>query len=164
MTPARAALTALLQGVPDIGVVHAYERYASDVATLKQLYYSAPHQQIRGWFVRRVRVRETGILQPEFLEVTEWQLRGFIGLDDAGQTELVADALIEAVRDRVRANPTLNGTVSQIGLLRTGTDRGLQLEDFGPVLFGGVLCHGIRFGLTTTTQRRQTGSSSSSES
>lgn len=164
MTPARAALVAILQSVPDIGVVHAYERYAADLATLKALYYSAPHQQIRGWFVRRVSVKEIGILQPEFLEVVQWQIRGFVGLDDSGQSEIVADDLVEGVRDAIRGNPTLGGTVTQIGLLRTSTDRGLQLEDFGPVMFGGALCHGIRFALTTTTQRRQVGSSSGSES
>lgn len=156
MTPERAALFAILQAVPDIGVVHAYERMASDLAKLKQLYYSNTHAQIRGWFIRRVQVRETGIMQPLYLEVVEWQIRGFMAIDDSAQTELVFDGLIESVRDQLRANDKLNGTVLKLGLLGAKTDRGLQLEDFGPYMFGGVLCHGARLSLVTTKERIQT--------
>lgn len=163
MTPERAALFAILQAVPNIGVVHAYERMAADLSKLKQLYFSAAHQQIRGWFIRRVRVRETGILIPTYLEVVEWQIRGFMALDDSAQSELVMDTLIEAVRDRLRDNDKLNGTVLKLGLLGAKTDRGLQLEDFGPYMFGGVLCHGAKLSLITTKERRQTGTTAGSE-
>ncbi|MEQ1512975.1 MAG: hypothetical protein ABL934_09875 [Lysobacteraceae bacterium] len=159
MTPERAAIVATLQAVPNIGVVHAYERTAADLAKMKQLYYSAAHNQIRGWFIRRVRVREIGLLQPVYLEVTEWQIRGFMSIDDSAGSELVMDSLIEAVRDGLRANNTLTGTVRKLGLLQSGAERGLQLEDFGPYMFGGVLCHGARLALTTTKELTQTGSS-----
>lgn len=151
----RAAICDLMRSVPDIGVVHDYERYAADLSRLKALYFSPAHQDLRGWFVRRARVRETGILQPRFLEVTNWQIRGFMSLDDDAQSELAMDDLVEALRDAFRANPTLNGTVTKIGLLPPTSERGLQLEDSGPVLFGGVLCHGVKFALTTTTERSQ---------
>lgn len=154
MTPERAALYAILQTVPGIGVVHAYERMAADLSKLKQLYFSPAHQQIRGWFIRRVSVRETGILIPAYLEVVEWQIRGFMALDDSASTELVMDDLIEVVRDTLRGNQTLNATVLKLGLLGAKTDRGLQLQDFGPYLFGGVLCHGAKLSLVTTKERR----------
>lgn len=155
MTAERSALVTSMRAVPNIGVVHAYERTGADLATLKQHYYSATHQQIRGWFVRRVRIRETGILQPLYLEVVEWQIRGFMAVDDAGESELVFDDLLEGLRDRLRDDSTLGGTVMKLGLLDAKSDRGLQLEDFGPYMFGGVLCHGAKFSLVTAKERRQ---------
>lgn len=163
MTPERAALLATLQAVPDIGVVHAYERATSDLSKMKQVYFSGAHNQIRGWFIRRVRVREVGLLQPTYLEIVDWQIRGFMAIDDANQSELVMDSLIDVVRDRIRQNNTLNGTVLKLGLLQSGADRGLQLEDFGPYMFGGVLCHGARLGLTTTKELLQIGSTSNTQ-
>lgn len=160
MTPERAALFATLQAVPNIGVVHAYERVSNDLAKLKQLYYSEAHSQIRGWFIRRVRVREIGLMLPRYLEVTDWQIRGFMAIDDSAETELTMDTLIEAVRYQVRTNSTLSATVLKLGLLQKDAERGLQLEDFGPYMFGGVLCHGVRFALTTTKERIQTGTTS----
>ena len=151
----RQTICDVLQSVPNIGIVHDRERFATNLADLKLLYFSAPHNQVRGWFVRRVRVRETGILQPVYLEVVNWRIQGVMGFDDAGASELVLEQLVEAARDAFRANPSLNGTVTKIGLLPASSDRGLQQEDFGPVMFGGVLCHGVRLSLTTTTERRQ---------
>ena len=156
MTPERAALLATLQAVPNIGVVHAYERVSNDLAKLKQLYFSEAHSQIRGWFIRRVRVREIGLMQPRYLEVVEWRINGFMAIDDSAETELTMDTLIEALRDQFRTNNTLSGTVLKQGLLQKDAERGLQLEDFGPYMFGGVLCHGARFALTTTKERVQT--------
>lgn len=152
-TATREAIRDLMLTVPEIGVVHAYERYASDMAKLKSLY--GWQDQLRGWFIRRASVKEVGIALPRHLEVTRWQIRGVLALGDAGATELVMDELIEGVRDVIRANPTLNGTVTKTGLLQANAERGLQLEDFGPVLFAGVLCHGARLSLTTTTERSQ---------
>jgi hypothetical protein len=156
VTPARQAIVDILEAVPEIGVVHAYERYASDHARLKTLYFSAPHAAIRGWFVRRTAVRETGIHGPRYTQIESWQLRGFLALDDDGQSELVAEDLIEAIRDRFRAEPTLDGNVVKLGLYGDTRDRGLQLVDFSPAMFCGVLCHSIRFDLTTSTERTLT--------
>lgn len=154
MTP-REAIVQLMQSVPEIGIVQNRERHAHDVAKLKQLYAWGPSNQIRGWFVRRVRVRETGIAVPRYLEVVGWQIRGFIAFDDDGASELVLESLVEQLRDLFRANPTLLDTVTKLGLLPGNSDRGLQMEDAGPVLFAGVLCNAVRLSLTTTTERSQ---------
>lgn len=149
----RQAIVDLLASVSDIGVVHAYERYAHDLAKLKTLYYSEAHGALRGWYVRRTTVRETGIAVPRWTEVTGWQIRGYLALDDEGLSELAADQLIEDIRDAFRADPTLAGTVAKQGLFGDTRDRGLQLVDFGPASFAGVLCHAIRFDLITARER-----------
>ena len=152
---ARAAIVAALQSVPEIGVVHDRERYAANLASMKDLYWSAAHNQVRGWFVRRVGARETGVLPPIFLDVETWRIQGYLGWDDAVSSELQLEALVEAARDRFRVDSTLGGAVLRTGLLARGSERGLQLEDSGPVMFCGVLCHGARLSLTTTTERHQ---------
>lgn len=153
MNAARAAIVATLQAVPDIGIVHDRERYAANLADLKQLYFSAPHNQVRGWFVRRMSVRETGVMRPVWLDVETWRIQGFVAWDDVAGGELVLEELVEAARDQFRLDSTLGGVVAATGLLGRGNERGLQLEDFGPVMFCGVLCHGARLSLTTTTER-----------
>lgn len=151
----RAAIVSTLSAVPNIGVVHSYERYSHDLATLKKLYFSSAHNQLRGWFVRRVGTRENGILPPRYLEVATWQIRGVMSLEDAAGTEKVMDELIEAVRDAFRVDRTLGGTVTKLGTLQPNSERGPQLDDFGPVMFGGALCHGVRLSLVTTRELNQ---------
>lgn len=153
MIPVREAIVTTLSAVTDIGVVHGYERYAADQSRLKALYFSQTHQAIRGWFVRRVATRETGILVPQYMEEMDWQIRGFIALDDSGESELVVDELIEAVRNKFRTNPRLDGTVQMQGPIGSRNKRGPQLVDFGPASFAGVLCHAVRFDMTTSLER-----------
>lgn len=146
----RAAIVALLGGVADIGVVHSYERYSKDLAKLKTLYFSTPHDQIRGWYVRRIITHESGNLQSRTVEQARWQIRGFMGLDDAAATELTFDDLIEAVRDAFSQDETLGETVAQCSDPdNSDGETGLQLIDAGPVMFAGVLCHACRLELTT---------------
>jgi hypothetical protein len=155
LSAVRTAIAATLLSVADIGAVHDYERYSHDLDTLKKLYYSPSHRQLRGWFIRRVATQEEGILPPRYLERVTWQIRGVMALDDAGGTEKKMDDLIEAIRDAFRNNRTLNSTVMKQGALPAASPRGMQLDDFGPVMFGGVLCHGVRLSLVTTRELNQ---------
>lgn len=135
----RAALVAVLSSVPGIGVVHGYERYAADLATLRTHYTTEidGQRQLRGWFVQRVKTTEERSARKAYFDRTAWMLRGYMGLDDAAQSELVFDGLIEAVRDALRADLTLGGTV----MLPDKDDTAGPTVDAGPVLFAGVLCH-----------------------
>lgn len=144
----RAAIVARLNSVPQIGVVHAYERYSADLAKLKAFY--GYNGSIRGWFVRRPVLAESGNLLSHTVEQTRWHIRGVMALDDAAQTELTFDNLIESVRDAFAQDETLGGVVAQCS--SPGNDdgeSGIQLDDAGPVMFGGVLCHSCRLGLLT---------------
>lgn len=152
MITVRDAIVAMLAGVPEIGVVHAYERYSHDLAKFKQLYVSPAHGDVRGWFVRRIRMQSTCIQKPIYQDVTTWRVQGYMGLNDAA-SDAVANDLIDAAIAASQADSTLGGVVLATGPLGTNRPRGLQLDDFGPVMFGGVLCHGIRFSLITTSER-----------
>ena len=147
----RTAIVAALNSVPDIGIVHAYERYANDLAALKQLYWSPAHNAVRGWYVRRPATSEIGNIQAHAVEVVRWRIVGVMALNDAASSELAFDDLIEAVRNRFAQDETLGGTVDQCTSPdnEAGSESCIQLDDSGPVFFGGVLCHACRLGLVT---------------
>jgi hypothetical protein len=148
MADIRSAIVARLASVPGIGVVHACERYSADLARLKALYVW--HGAIRGWFVRRAQVTESGNRLAHTVETTRWHLRGFMALDDAAQSELIFDGVIESVRNAFAQDETLDGTVAQCS--EPGNEDGLSgiaLDEAGPVMFGGVLCHACRLSLLT---------------
>jgi hypothetical protein len=146
----RLAIVARLRSVPDIGIVHDRERNASDMNRLKALYLSPDHNQVRGWYVRRVATVESGNLLSRTVEQARWRIVGVMGFDDAASSELVFDALVDAVRNAFARDETLGGTVDQCSDPENGDGpTGLQLDDAGPVMFGGVLCHACRLSLTT---------------
>ncbi|MBH03977.1 MAG: hypothetical protein CMP08_07620 [Xanthomonadales bacterium] len=142
----RSTITETLQGIPAIGRVHDYERYASAKADLKALYeYEG---QIRGWFVRRAGAAET--MPDTRLGRTavdnRWQIRGYMSLADAEASERAFDALVATIQAAFRTDETLGGVVNTTFF----QDRaGIQVDDLGPVLFAGVLCHGARLSLRT---------------
>lgn len=153
----RTAIVATLNSVPDIGIVQPYERYAADLAGLKALYWSAAHNQLRGWFVRRMATRESANIQARTVEQVRWRIVGVMGLADATATELTFDDLIEGVRNAFAADETLGGTVDQCtDPSSEDGDSCIQLDDAGPVMFAGVLAHGARLRLTTTRYLERT--------
>lgn len=148
----RTAIVTTLSSVMDVGVVHDRERYAVDQARLKQLYWSTRLNQLRGWYVRRLQTSEFGELRQTSVERIRWRLVGLMTFDDAAASELVFDELLERVRDTFRVDDTLGGTVAQCSIPEDGggaTESAIQIEDSGPAMFAGVLCHVARLGLNT---------------
>lgn len=143
----RAALVATLEGIPDIGRVHPFERYASRAAEFVALYTTEiqGQHQVRGWHVRRIgEIRNRSVDQGE--DLITWRIRGFMALNDLAQSELVFDALIDAVMAAVEADETLGGTVHSI---LDDNDQLIKLESSEPVMFSGVLCHSAKLVMTT---------------
>ena len=144
----RSAIAELMQSVPDIGVVHDYERYADKQSEFKQLYVSEVEgvPQVRGWFIRRLARKESSsALARARVEMT-WRIQGYMGFVDAAQSEKTFDALLDAVVAAFRRDETLGGIVDSTIV---GQDAGLQIEDAGPVMFAGVLCHAVSGRLMT---------------
>lgn len=147
--PIRNAIVAKLNTVANIGRVHAYERYANQMADLSTLYawdIGGGQKQIRGWFVRRVGIRESKPSESLFREDISWQIRGYMALSDAAASELAFDDLIDAIRTAFRADDTLGGAVDTCWIHE---EAGIQMDDAGPVLFANLLCHSARLILKT---------------
>ncbi|AWI78583.1 hypothetical protein CEW87_03935 [Parazoarcus communis] len=148
----RAAIVGLLNAVPGIGVVHAYERYAAKHPELRALYVvqtGAGTEQLRGWYVRRLsfRVERDGMDGRRVF--TTWLIRGVMALQDSTQSELEFDALVDSIRRAFEDDATLGGAVTST--LTPDGEIGAQLTGAGPVMFAGVLCHAADLTLTTET-------------
>lgn len=151
----RAAIVATLSGIPAIGVVHAFERYAKSEGDFRDLYVSeiAGQKLIRGWYVRRMGTREVSAMPGLSMRVTAWRLVGYHGLDDAGESELVAEELTEAICDAFRLDPTLGGVVADLCDLTSSAEdkqQGVQVEDFAQVLLSQKYCHRVQLSLVTS--------------
>lgn len=148
VTAIRDAIVTKLDAIPSIGRVHGFERYAADFKALADLYVATigNKPQLRGWFVQRTGTSETSRALGRYEETISWRIRGFMALSDATQSEFSFDALLEAIRDAFRSDETLGGTVAS-----TVTDEaaGIQIEESGPVMFAGVLCHAATLRLAT---------------
>lgn len=152
----RDALKALFLTVPNVGQVHRYERYFRDESKFKDCYVYTPAggtKQLRGWWLRRKATQESSLGVGRTLEVNTWSIRGYMSLNDEAESELEFDAVIEAMRDKVRADPTLGGICEQSPLNDGDNTDGLQLLDSAPVLFCGVLCHSAVMELRTWSYR-----------
>lgn len=145
----RAAIVERLAAVPGVGKVHEYQRFAAQEAPFRALFnYLDPASgagRLLGWDVHRQATLER---RDDFVheEVLTWRLRGFMAIADAEASEHLFDTLIEAVRAAFRVDHNLAGAVAS-------TDYndfcGLQLDDSGPAMFAGVLCHAATFTLYT---------------
>ena len=141
----RDAIKAKLEGIAGIGIVHKKERLAARVADLKALYVS--NGQLLGWHIRRVATSEVSPAIGRYTTDHRWQIRGFMAIDDAADSEIVFDELIESIRAAFRADETLGGTIG--GTQAPPPTIGAQLIESGPVMFADVLCHGARLQLMT---------------
>ena len=142
----RTALVTVLQDVGGIGVVHGFERYANDLGKLKAHYLwtnpATNEPEIRGWFLRRLSTAEG-----EGQRVVGWRVQGYLSLEDGAASELEFDALIERIGEAFRDRETL---IEHVFLNSANGDvDGLQVDESGPVIFAGVLCHGAQLRLVT---------------
>lgn len=142
----RNAIAAKIAAVQNIGQVYAFERFAKAEKDFRLMYLST--DRILGWNVRRVSKTETSPATGRWHVTNRWQIKGFLSLDDESESELIFDGLIEAIGDAFREDETLGGLVDST-VLENPNVAGIQVEDSGPVMFAGVLCHSARLALYT---------------
>lgn len=144
----RAAIVGKMTAIESLGRVHTFQRYDKNLGGLESLYRAEIDgvEQIRGWYVTRVATTEESPALGRYIATHTWQIRGFLSLNDAAQSEIVMDGLIEQLRDAFRTDETLGGVVDTT-VLDDGA--GLQLDEQLPVMFAGVLCHLARCTLRT---------------
>lgn len=143
--PIRDAIVATLAAIPDIGKVHSYQRYSARTKDLVDIY--AYNGQLRGWFLRRFSVIDKDVSLGARQETTNWYIRGYMALDDAAQSELVFDGLLDAIRAAFRAE-WLPGNLGSTVIHRIYNEQvDISVDETGPVMFAGVLCHSARCSL-----------------
>lgn len=140
-TQIRNAIAAVISGVTDIGKVHKFERFSKGEKDFRTQYdYNG---QVRGWNVRRISRSETPVAVGVHNVISRWRISGFMSLSDADESELVFDTLLDDLCSAFRADETLGDVVAST-VLDNPNVAGLQIEDAGPVMFAGVLCHSAR--------------------
>lgn len=144
----RAAIKTKLDSVNNMGVVHDYERYSKQPDDFRELYVAEINgvNQVRGWYIRRISRHEGSDYVARYEVIINWRIQGYMSLKDDVESEKVFDSLVETLADEFRTDETLGGVVDSIIV---GDDAGLQVEDAGPVMFTGILCHSARCRLTT---------------
>lgn len=147
-----------MRAVPRIGIVHPYERYAVKREAFQALYMWQPPErsqprELRGWFIRRLATRELDDTSTKTVVQIDWQIRGYMALQDALASEVTFDNLVEQLRHAFQADLTLGGLLDDE--LVAGAPLGPQLVESAPYMFAGVLCHGVRLDWTTSFNREQ---------
>jgi hypothetical protein len=127
----RDAIVTLVQGVSGIDLVYGYERFASDLSALRALY--ATNGTLHGWNVTRASTAAIWLTNTSTQRRHRFVIRGYYALDDTAASEQTFQGLIEAIEAAVRNDDTLGGTAEIAGPL--------QVQQVGPVMFAGVLCH-----------------------
>ena len=128
-----------LSGIPDIGKIQPFERYAREPATLKNFYIK--EKELCGWYVRRTSVREEAWTSGRNKVFQDWQIVGFMGLSDADASEILFNAKIDAIRRAFR-------TCALQSADETGE---VQVSAIQPVMFCGILCHTAELTLQTVS-------------
>lgn len=142
----RAAIKTTLSGVTNIGKVYDYERWAIDWATFIALFKTTVSgvDQIRGWEIGRRSVAEKkiviGIGASSNEKTHVFIIRGYLGLNDAAETEKTFNALIEAIATAFRSDKTLGGAARDHDYI--------QAQTIDMRIFGGVLSHYCELTLT----------------
>jgi len=147
----REAIRVRVAAISNIGKVNDYERYTTQMSELKTLYVAtiAGADQLRGWHIRRTSRVETYIDLERWVVVNNWQIRGFMALDDSAGSEKTFDNLVEAVCDAFDTTPTLIADPNYAEVILDEARGGVQVPESGPVMFAGVLCHAARLTLAT---------------
>ena len=152
----REQIKVVLSGVPGIGVVHDYDRLATDWNTFLN-FYKDVDGRINGWTITRDATPERWLTNIDYERVFELAIRGYYGLQDSAASEIAFQDLVEGVCDKFRGNDTLNGTCEttcpEFGGMAGRS--GIQVVIVEPRFFGGVLCHycELRLGAQIKGQR-----------
>jgi len=149
------AIKTKLETVPDVGVVHDYERYAKRESEFRKLFKSG--EEILGGFFYRETTQELDGDTGEVRVIHNWKFLWFKGLEDKKATAKTFQILIESICTAFRIDPTLGGVIEDNkNMAQTFGPVGLQVDAIETVSFVDVLCHRARLSLLTETTESKT--------
>ena len=148
----RNALHATVAAVPGTGIVHKYQRFAAQESKLRELYTS--NGKLNGWYISRpARGMSRADFERRFDLSDTWVLRGFLALSDERESEIEFDSVLDSLQDALTADPTLGGLVEYTAV----SSLEANIQDSGPVMFAGVLCHSAKIVFSIRYRRRTEG-------
>lgn len=148
----KAAIKTKLETVTDIGKVYDRERFAKNAAVFKILFFDSGISRINGWFFYRTNTQELELDNGAVRRIDTWKFFGFIGIEDADDTESMIQVRVEDIATAFRADPTLGGVIEDNkDMAQENGPVGIQVLNITPVMLGGVLCHRAELELKTET-------------
>jgi hypothetical protein len=130
-TALRSYIKNLVDGATGTGVVHDYERWASQWSDLMTLY--KVDGKLNGWYVTRRRASAEWDAMPTTRRRHIFEICGIYSLDDSAASEKTFHGIIENIFAAVKFDYNLGGNCLVAGPL--------QVEEVDVRMFGSVLCH-----------------------
>lgn len=142
----RTAIKAVLGTIPNIGVIHDYERQTADPTTFLSWFRSSDtatpdEHYLQGWTISEEAIddelMDVGGTTGNNLVTHRMVIKGYRSLDDSGASELTFLDLIESVQAKLRADvigTALDGVV-------LGTSGPMQVRRLAYWVLGDILCH-----------------------
>lgn len=116
-----------------LGMVHKYERWTADWGTFLALFTDPVTGKIFGWEIRRGSMAAAKLNGAAEDHTHGYVIKGYMGVQDADQTELLFNLKIEELGALFQGNNTLGGVCNDAGPV--------SVEIIDERTFGGVLCH-----------------------
>jgi len=133
-------IKAKLLEIPNIGMIYDYERQIIDWGTFIGLFKS-PSGKILGWEITRGPISEKW-LTAKYYATNRMVVRGYMGLQDASQSSVAFQQLINLVRAKFRnAQPADPGATWNYQDGDNPNNSPVQVPVISDRMFGAVLCH-----------------------
>ena len=148
----RTKIVEMLRAIPEIGIVHERERYFSDLDKIRATFIWQPPtagspKQVRGWFLRRVKMNPEHLGNYKYDLENTWEITGYMSWNEELNSEIVFDGLIEQIsqvfQKPIALNQVQNATKQGV------VAHGIELVDSSTVTFTGVVCHRATLQLVT---------------
>lgn len=147
---------AIMETVPDIGKIHKYLRMGRDEKAFRDFFVTTVNDitEVRGWLVTVKRKGSRRGPTATLFQEYNVKLLGYMGLDDARQTEITFGSLIEELMVKLDAKQRLGDVaVSTPAVVDAGPSQNI-VRDY--IKLSGVLCHYAELDLPVTVQRSVT--------
>lgn len=136
-----------LTAVAGTGIIHTYERQTASPAKFIELFTSSG--KVCGWEITRSGVTEHK--RGANFRHHRFQLKGYLGLQDAGATAVTFQDLVDAICDKLRhADPEAAGASWYYKNGDDDTAAAAQVLIINDRMFGNVLCHCAEISLSIT--------------
>jgi hypothetical protein len=99
----RTAIQGAMQEVPTVGIVNDFEPWARREEEFRVYFYDRALEHIRGWTITRQATQELDDTLDGNFSTHLMVIRGYRALANGASTEKDFQDLIEAIRDRLRA-------------------------------------------------------------
>jgi hypothetical protein len=126
-------IKAMLSAVDNTGIVHTYQRNINDPVVFKMLCYDTANERISSWMISRESVSDFQSANSANTRTYPFVLRGYMGVSDAKETELIFQQSINDIADAFTPQGSLRSVVELTRPIQARTIAYLELH--------GVLCH-----------------------